>query len=110
MASTQKKILDSELELMSAKTESSETSMLRRRVAALKREAASLGLLAPGMDRPALTPRGRGTGPLSRGVLASRAVDRRPRQLLVTGFTANEKEDVLTHLLVSNVLILTMFK
>jgi len=75
--------------------------MLRRRVAALKREAAALGLLGPSMDRPTLNPRGRGTGPLSRGVLASRAVDRRPRQLLVTGFTAEDKEDVLTHLLVS---------
>ena len=86
---------------MSAKTESSETTILRRRVAALKREAASLGLLGPCVDRPPLTSRGRGTGPLSRGVLASRAVDRRPRQLLVTGFTGDEKEDVLTHLLVS---------
>jgi len=75
--------------------------MLRRRVAELKREAASLGLLAPDMTRPSLTPRGRGAGPLSRGVLASRTVDRRPRQLLVTGFTVAEKEDVLTHLLVS---------
>jgi len=87
---------------MSTKTESSETTLLRRRVAALKREAASLGLLAPGADRPLMTPIGRGTGPLSRGVLANRAVDRRPRQLLVTGFSADDKEDVLTHLLVSS--------
>ena len=77
--------------------------MLRQRVAALKREAASLGLFGPPeADRPPmLTPRGRRAGPLSRGVLASRTVDRRPRQLLVTGFAAEEKEDVLTHLLVS---------
>jgi len=76
--------------------------MLRRRVAELKREAASLGLLGPSMDhRPSLTSRGRGKGPISRGALASRTVDRRPRQLLVTGFTSAEKEDVLTHLLVS---------
>jgi len=103
VASTQKKILDSELELMSAKTESSETTMLRLRVAELKREAVSLGLLPPAMDRPSLTSRGRGAGPLSRGALASRTVDRRPRQLLVTGFAVDDKEDVLTHLLVSNV-------
>jgi len=91
---------------MSAKTESSETTMLRRRVAELKREAASLGLFGPAADKSSLTLRGRGAGPLSRGVLASRTVDRRPRQLLVTGFTAEEKEDVLTHLLVSIVTIL----
>jgi len=86
---------------MSSKTESSETTMLRLRVAALKREAASLGLLAPGVDQPSVAPRGRGAGPLSRGALANRTVDRRPRQLLVTGFSADDKEDVLTHLLVS---------
>ena len=99
-ASTQKKILDSELDLMSTKAETSETTLLRRRVAALKREAASLGLLGAPAPPPPIS-RGRGAGPLSRGVLASRTVDRRPRQLLVTGFTADEKEDVLTHLLVS---------
>ena len=86
---------------MSAKTESSETTMLRRRVAELKREAASLGLFGPEPDKPSLTMRGRGPGPLSRGLLANRAVDRRPRQLLVTGFDAEYKEDVLTQLLVS---------
>ena len=102
-ASTQKKILDSELDLMSTKAETSETTLLRRRVAALKREAASLGLLGAPAPPPPIS-RGRGAGPLSRGVLASRTVDRRPRQLLVTGFTADEKEDVLTHLLVSFVL------
>ena len=91
--------------MSSTKTDSSETTMLRRRLAELKREAASLGLLGPSVDRPAQpTPRGRGAGPLSRGVLASRTFDRRPRQLLVTGFMTEEKEDVLTHLLVSVVL------
>jgi len=93
---------------MSSKTETSETTLLRLRVAALKREAVSLGLFGPlETDRPpmSLTPRGRGAGPLSRGVLASRTVDRRPRQLLVTGFAAEDKEDVLTHLLVSFILL-----
>jgi len=107
---------------MSAK-ESSETTQLRQRVAALKREAASLGLLGPSSSRPSVVvtpkagddtrpsgfaPRGRVTGPLSRGVLANRAVDRRPRQLLVTGFKAEEKEDVLTELLVIICLLLVV--
>jgi RNA-binding protein 26 len=115
----EKKTSDSELAQTSTAVSgdsSAETSLLRRRVAALKREAASLGLLSGSpvlsaspvsSSTPFVTsPRGRGiVGGLQRrgrgyaGPLANRTFDRRPRQLLVTGFVADEKEDVLTHLL-----------
>jgi len=70
-------------------------SLLRKQIAVMKREAVSLGLF----DRPAPTPT---QSPLMMrlGMLDHRTVDRRPRQLYVTGFMAEDKEDVLTHLLV----------
>lgn len=75
-------------------SDGAEMSYLRRQIAEMKREAVSLGLF----DRPPPT-----QSPLllRRGLLGDqRTVDRRPRQLLVTGFMADDKEDVLTHLLV----------
>jgi hypothetical protein len=76
-------------------SDSSDVSFLRRQIAEMKREAVSLGLFdrPPPMQSPLLLRR----GPLG----DQRTVDRRPRQLLVTGFIADDKEDVLTHLLVS---------
>lgn len=53
--------------------------------------------VASGVAPPVGRGRGRGTltGPAS---VAARTLDRRPKQVEVTGFTAEEKEDVALHL------------
>lgn len=119
----QKALLDTELDLINRQKDGSDATELLKRVAALKEEAASLGLLGPTLN-PGSKPggslshvRGRG-GTVARGrgivqgarrwsggfagaghtVDRPHTVDRRPKQLMITGFLTDEKDDLLSHL------------
>ncbi|XP_013385334.1 RNA-binding protein 26 [Lingula anatina] len=97
----QKELLDTELELMTKETSGGDTSDLRKKIMELKREAAALGIVEArrgrGRGRGGAAPRGRGRGRGRGGVtMAARSVDRRPRQLLVRGFSLNEKDEVIS--------------
>ena len=99
----QKELLDRELDLITHEQTGGDTTELRYRVEELKKEAQSLGLLDAGH-------RGRGRGRAGRGISrgisrghargrgvvsrSSAVLDKRPKQLLVEGFTAEEKDGV----------------
>ncbi|ELU08203.1 hypothetical protein CAPTEDRAFT_222739 [Capitella teleta] len=94
----QKAILDTELDLMSKQYKGADISQLRQKVHDLKREVASL---APGSRGRG----GRGRGSFSRGGRGygfarggMRSLDKRPKEILVTGFVLEEKDDVLNHI------------
>lgn len=121
-----KVLLDTELDLISAQGSGDDitTSELRRRVAELKQEALNSGLLssvgargARGGGRGSI--RGRGASWATRGgpsaysfmragsipgmgrggaPTAINRLDRRPKSLLVAGFAAEEKDEVMSHL------------
>lgn len=91
-AEIRKSILDTELDLIAKENQGSDTSDLKKKLAILKSQAASQGLLESrrGFRQPS---RGRGgsfsgRGRGRRGPLASatKLIDRRPKQLLVSGF------------------------
>ncbi|XP_072040511.1 LOW QUALITY PROTEIN: RNA-binding protein 26-like [Amphiura filiformis] len=106
----QKELLDMELELYNQQSEGADTSELKQRVELLRKEAQSLGLLpgGRGRGRGSLTSRGahaqgpgrgRGRG-FQRGRRNSRTtttLDKRPRVLSVSGFNAEDKDEVLMH-------------
>ncbi|XP_064609964.1 RNA-binding protein 26-like isoform X2 [Liolophura sinensis] len=106
-----KEILDTELELISKQHAGDDTSDLRKKLDDLTREAASMGLLSGrgrGRGRGSI-PRGRGRGSTTwsrggrggrgRGFTAvSRRLDRRPKQLKMSGFGPDDKNDLLLHL------------
>eukprot|EP00096_Caligus_rogercresseyi_P004457 TRINITY_DN18726_c0_g1_i1.p1 TRINITY_DN18726_c0_g1~~TRINITY_DN18726_c0_g1_i1.p1 ORF type:complete len:838 (-),score=312.60 TRINITY_DN18726_c0_g1_i1:518-3031(-) len=104
----QKELLDAELELFNVQQSGgSDASELQKKVNALKIDAARQGVL-PTSQRPHRGRfrggsssfrgyglyRGRGRG---RGGFGLTSVDRRPSKILVTGFEAENKEQVLVH-------------
>lgn len=99
----QKAILDTELDIISKQNEGADTSTLRRKVSELKKEAIALGLLGGppmrggrgrGLHFPTSV-RGRGIG---RGLYNSvLTVDRRPKQVLVKGYSVEDRDDVVAH-------------
>jgi len=118
-----KVLLDTELDLISAQGSGDDvtTSELRRRVAELKQEALNAGLLssvgARGRGGARGAARGRGaawarggasysfmrSGSMmgmgrGGGQTAINRIDRRPKSLLVAGFAAEEKDEVMLHL------------
>ena len=64
---------------------------------ALGRGRGSTTWVASGIAPPVGVGRGRGAM-LGRASVAARTLDRRPKQVEVTGFTAEEKEDIALHL------------
>lgn len=102
----QKAILDTELELMTCQKEGHDADELRKRVMALKEEATSLGIFnSPGQGRGIIRGRGRGAHSVGRRWAVPRyranplTVDRRPKQLLVTGFQPEEKDELISHIM-----------
>ncbi|CAH1777382.1 unnamed protein product [Owenia fusiformis] len=96
----QKEILDTELELMTQQSTGADTTDLRQKLNSLKKEAASLGLISRGGGRG----RGRGRGYMrgGRGRGYGRGggfhtIDRRSKQLSVTGFNVEDKEELEGH-------------
>ncbi|XP_066991429.2 RNA-binding protein 26 isoform X2 [Anabrus simplex] len=109
----QREILDAELDLFTRQQEGGDTSELQKKVAELKMEAHSLGLLpnSSSHSRPhrgalhvyrgatrgltrttrGATFRGRGRG------FAHVSVDHRPTKVLVSGYEEDEKTEVLAH-------------
>ncbi|XP_033115635.1 RNA-binding protein 26-like [Anneissia japonica] len=101
-SSTQKELLDTELELYNQQAEGGDTSQLKKRVAQLKLEARSLGLLSSGRGRGSIMKgRGRGRGSYKRGRgnhhKTNTILDKRPRELIVSGFLESDKDEVITH-------------
>lgn len=116
-----KEILDVELELMT-KSGNDDTAELKKKLAELTQVANTMGLLGRGRGRgtyhppagrgsttwvaaglaptvPPAVARGRGRGGFpGTGTGASLTLDRRPKQLEVKGFDAEEKEDFSTHI------------
>ncbi|KAK7869794.1 hypothetical protein R5R35_008321 [Gryllus longicercus] len=109
----QREILDAELDLFTKQQEGGDTSELQRKVAELKMEAHSLGLL-PGSSTHPRTTRGalhlhrgasRGLSRMPRGTtfrgrgrgFAHVSVDHRPTKVLVSGYEDDEKTEVLAH-------------
>ncbi|GAB6027315.1 hypothetical protein CHUAL_001598 [Chamberlinius hualienensis] len=98
----QKEILDIEMELYSKQHQGADTTALKKKVAELKSEAMSLGLL----DQKAVLNkvvskrssrgsfRGRSRGGVNSGV---RSVDHRPKRLQIGGFDEEEKEEIVKH-------------
>ncbi|CAB3993330.1 RNA-binding 26-like [Paramuricea clavata] len=96
----QKELLDRELDLITHEQTGEDTTELKYRVEELKKEAQSLGLLDAShrgrgrgragrvMSRGISRGHGRGRGVVSR---SAAVLDKRPKQLLVEGFTAEEK-------------------
>ncbi|KAG8225803.1 hypothetical protein J437_LFUL005610, partial [Ladona fulva] len=130
----QKEILDAELDLFTKQQVGGDTSELQRKVAELKMEAHSLGILSGASAHPTVGVglrrgasglmrlrgrgslrsrvavsrggfRGRGRGHHSHLVLggqhhlhhAHTSVDHRPTKILVSGYEADDKQDVLAH-------------
>lgn len=96
----QKEILDAELELMNKQNAGVDTSSLRAKVAELKREATSLGLLGRrgrGRFGPFARNRGRGRGRGGRIMGPTLSVDHRPRTLEITGFGVEQTEEVVQY-------------
>ncbi|XP_028406262.1 RNA-binding protein 26-like [Dendronephthya gigantea] len=99
----QKELLDRELDLITHEQTGEDTTELKYRVEELKKEAQSLGLLdashrGRGRGRPT---RGTARG-MSRGHVRVRDPihnrwDKRPKQLLVEGFTEEEKDTLKQH-------------
>ncbi|XP_071951192.1 RNA-binding protein 26-like [Antedon mediterranea] len=111
-SSTQKELLDTELELYNQQAEGGDTSQLKKKVAQLKLEAQSLGLLSSGRGRGHIMKgrggigrsgagRGRGRGSFRRGSTnhhkANTILDKRPRELTVSGFNESDKDEIITH-------------
>ncbi|XP_065343742.1 RNA-binding protein 26 isoform X3 [Cloeon dipterum] len=113
----QKEILDAELDLITHQQEGKDSSELKLKVAELKKEASTLGLMkpvvpppVPGIHRGAMRMRGRGRGMYSsrfcfgrgRGARGSMRggltrLDHRPTKLLVSGHENDEWEEVVAH-------------
>ncbi|KAL4230307.1 RNA-binding protein 26 [Mactra antiquata] len=119
-----KEILDVELELMTKNTNNEDTAELQKKLSELTKVANSMGILSRGRGRgtvargraatvwvaggagntaTATKPlygrgRGRGRGGYGRGGAASHTLDRRPKVVEVSGFDAEEKEDIISHL------------
>ncbi|PNF30064.1 hypothetical protein B7P43_G05352 [Cryptotermes secundus] len=105
----QREILDAELDLFTRQQEGGDTSELQRKVAELKMEAHSLGLLQG--STPPVRPHHRTAVPLNRSLSRTRGspfrgrgrgfthvcVDHRPTKVLVSGYEEDEKTDVLAH-------------
>ncbi|XP_069684891.1 RNA-binding protein 26 isoform X2 [Periplaneta americana] len=110
----QREILDAELDLFTKQQEGGDTSELQRKVAELKMEAHSLGLLQG--NAPHIRPHLRGgvhlNRSLSRGAhrplrgnsfrgrgrtFTHVCVDHRPTKVLVSGYEEDEKTEVLAH-------------
>lgn len=109
---TQREILDAELDLFTKQQEGGDTTELQRKVAELKMEAHSLGLLSGSVHaRPSrgsvhlhrgstrgLTRMSRGSSFRGRGRgFAHVSVDHRPTKVLVSGYEDDEKTEVLAH-------------
>ncbi|CAB3362956.1 Hypothetical predicted protein [Cloeon dipterum] len=117
----QKEILDAELDLITHQQEGKDSSELKLKVAELKKEASTLGLMkpvvpppVPGIHRGAMRMRGRGRGMYrsrfcfgrGRGARGSMRggltrLDHRPTKLLVSGHENDEWEEVVAHFSVS---------
>lgn len=102
----QKAILDTELELMTCQKEGNDADELRKRVMALKEEATSLGIFSSlDQGRGFIRGRGRGAPAPGRRWAVPRyrtnplTVDRRTKQLLVTGFLPEERDELLAHIM-----------
>ncbi|KAI8507726.1 RNA-binding protein 26 [Branchiostoma belcheri] len=67
----QRELLDAEMDLLNAKTAGEDTTALKKRLAELQQEAQSL---------------------------AGAVLDRRPKQLAITGYQIGDKDEILTHL------------
>ncbi|CAB3362960.1 Hypothetical predicted protein [Cloeon dipterum] len=106
----QKEILDAELDLITHQQEGKDSSELKLKVAELKKEASTLGLMkpvvpppVPGIHRGAMRMRGRGRGMYrGRGARGSMRggltrLDHRPTKLLVSGHENDEWEEVVAH-------------
>lgn len=101
-----KELLDRELDLITHEQTGEDTTELKHRVEELKKEAQSLGLLdsshgrgrgrARGFTRGFSRGRayGRGRGIISR---SAAVLDKRPKQLLVEGFSGEERDLVTQH-------------
>jgi hypothetical protein len=130
-AEVEKELLDAEMELYQAQQDSAvntcpsvdaNVSELQKKVNALRMEAGRLGVAKPirggllsprgfyrGRGRgsffvPRARGRGRGRGLRGRGgriAYVGTSVDRRPTRLLVTGFEAEQKQELIDHFLVS---------
>ncbi|XP_070553399.1 RNA-binding protein 26-like isoform X2 [Ptychodera flava] len=104
----EKELLDTELELITQEGVGGDTSELKRRVFELRQEAHALGLLdsgrGSGRGRGFWTRgrgsrgRGRGFAPRGRGKpRVGTVLDKRPKKLTVTGYSKEEKDDLLGH-------------
>lgn len=119
-----KEILDTELELFNKQQSGEDTIILRKKLNELTKQATAMGLIGRGRGRGAIRGgRGRGfipnrgamtwvaggaargTSPFSLGrgasqfpaVNNSRSLDNRPKQFEVTGFKAEQKDQLETH-------------
>ncbi|XP_039249169.2 RNA-binding protein 26-like [Styela clava] len=100
---TQKELLDAELDLYNASSTGENTVNLKQKLNQLKMEASSLGLVnAYKGYQPAQRGRGRGAymhrAKAPRVFSASANLDRRPRELRITGFHDDEKDELVSHL------------
>ncbi|XP_021927945.1 RNA-binding protein 26-like isoform X3 [Zootermopsis nevadensis] len=106
----QREILDAELDLFTRQQEGGDTSELQRKVAELKMEAHSLGLLQGSIPNTRLHHRSsvhlnRSLSRTARGSLfrgrgrgfTHVCVDHRPTKVLVSGYEEDEKTEVLAH-------------
>lgn len=96
-----KEILDKEIDIYHGNLEGDELVEAKKALDLLKREqSAQTGGRGRGYHRGRGRGRGswyRGRGGRGRGAFQSSTVDNRPKQILVTGYNAVEKDDVLTH-------------
>uniref|UniRef100_A0A8C5LNS2 RNA binding motif protein 26 n=1 Tax=Leptobrachium leishanense TaxID=445787 RepID=A0A8C5LNS2_9ANUR len=104
-AQTQKELLDTELDLYKKVQAGEDVAELRKKYTELQLEAAKRGVLSSSRGRGAHQ-RGRGMfrgrgrvsrGRGGRGVPRHAVIDHRPRALEITGFTENDREDLLPH-------------
>ncbi|XP_061164198.1 RNA-binding protein 26-like isoform X2 [Saccostrea echinata] len=105
-----KEILDTELELFNKEHSGEDTTALKQKLSELTKQAAAMGLLGRGRGRGRAAPRPRGAntwvaaGLQGRGkpthhipTQGSRKLDKRPKQLEVTGFNWEEREQLNQH-------------
>nr|XP_022323156.1 RNA-binding protein 26-like isoform X1 [Crassostrea virginica] len=104
-----KEILDTELELFNKEHAGEDTSALKLKLSELTKQAAAMGLLGRGRGRGRAAPRPRGANtwvaaglrgrgkPTNMPNPGSRKLDKRPKQLEVTGFDWEEREDLNQH-------------
>uniref|UniRef100_A0A8D0CKR2 RNA binding motif protein 26 n=1 Tax=Scleropages formosus TaxID=113540 RepID=A0A8D0CKR2_SCLFO len=103
-AQAQKELLDTELDLYKKMQAGEDTAQLRKKYTQLQLEAAKRGILGSGRGRGthvrgrgSLRSRGRGIRCLGRGALVHAVVDHRPRALEISGFTEQDRVDLLPH-------------